>query len=92
LAAKIRWLPGKRSKSKTANGEELILKGIKILDESKLKALSAPGYHYLGELYADSGQNDKALETLKTAKRLFREMGMNYWLNKTQEVVESSQT
>jgi class 3 adenylate cyclase len=64
------------------------LQGIKILDELKLKALYAPGYLYLGELYADTGQKDKSLEALKKAERLFREMGMDYWVGKTQDVLE----
>jgi hypothetical protein len=58
------------------------------LDELKIKPLCAEGYLFLGELYADAGQQDKALEKLKKAKSLFREMGMNYWLDKTQEVLE----
>jgi hypothetical protein len=40
-------------------------------------------------MYADTGQKDKALETLRTADKLFQEMGMDYWLAKTQEVLES---
>ena len=44
-------------------------RGIKILDELKLKAFYATGYLFLGELYADKSQNDKALETLKKNQR-----------------------
>jgi tetratricopeptide (TPR) repeat protein len=80
-------ISGKEAKPKAKKGEESILQGIKILDELKLKALYAPGYHYLGELYADTGQKDKALETLKTAEKLFQEMGMDYWLGRTQKVM-----
>jgi hypothetical protein len=42
----------------------------------------------LGELYADTGQKEKALEHLKKAEERFQEMGMDYWLAKTQEVLE----
>ncbi len=52
-----------------------------------MKPFSAWGYHYLCEFYADTGQKDKALETLKKAEGMFREMGMDYWLTKTQEVL-----
>jgi hypothetical protein len=41
----------------------------------------------LGELYADTGQKEKALEHLKKAEERFQEMGMRYWLAKTQEVL-----
>ncbi|NIS63101.1 MAG: AAA family ATPase, partial [Proteobacteria bacterium] len=71
----------------TDKAEESILKGIKIYEELKIKTHSVSGYYYLGELYTDTGQKDKALETLKTAESLFREMGMDYWLAKTQEVL-----
>jgi tetratricopeptide (TPR) repeat protein len=46
------------------------------------------GYLYLGELYADMGQREKALETLKKAEGMFQEMGMDYWLHRTQEVLQ----
>jgi tetratricopeptide (TPR) repeat protein len=82
-------ISGKAEKSHVEKAEESILQGIKILYELKLKALYVPGYHYLGKLYADSGQKDKALDNLKKAEMMFQEMGMNYWLAKTQEVLRS---
>jgi len=51
------------------------------------KSFSAQGYLFLGELYADKGQKEKALENLKKAERMFRDMGMDYWVAKTQEVL-----
>ncbi len=68
--------------------EESIFKGINILQELRLKPFFSQGYMYLGALYADTGQKDKALETLKKAERMFRKMGMDYWLAKTDEVLE----
>ena len=76
-------------KSQVDKAEECILQAINILDELKLEPLYAQGYYYLGELYAHMGQKDKALETLKKAERMFREMGMDYWLAKTQDVLEA---
>ena len=67
--------------------EECILKGIKIFDDLKLKPLHAQGFHFLGELYTETGQQDKALKNLKKAEGLFREMGMDYWLAKTQKLL-----
>jgi tetratricopeptide (TPR) repeat protein len=79
---------GKSEKSQVGKAEECILQGIKILDELELKPLYAQGYHFLGELYADTGRKDKALDSLKKAEGMFREMGMDYWLDKTQEVLD----
>jgi tetratricopeptide (TPR) repeat protein len=80
---------GKADPPQTDKAEECILKGIKIYEELKIKTFAVLGYFFLGELYADTGQKDKALETLRTAEKLFQEMGMDYWLAKTQEVLES---
>ena len=78
---------GKTDKSRIDKAEEHILQGMKILDELKLKPFYALGYGSLGELYADAGQKEKALENLKKAEGMFREMGMDFWLAKTQEVL-----
>jgi tetratricopeptide (TPR) repeat protein len=68
--------------------EELILQGMDILDRLKLKPYWSQGHLFLGELYADTGQTERAVETLKTAKASFQEMGMDYYLRQTQEVLE----
>jgi hypothetical protein len=34
----------------------------------------------LRELYANAGQKEKAMETLKKTETMFQEMGMEYWL------------
>jgi class 3 adenylate cyclase/tetratricopeptide (TPR) repeat protein len=81
-------IAGKADHSQVDKAHEFFLQGIKILDDLKLRALYAPGYYYLGELYADAGQKDKSVETFKTAEKLFREMGMDYWLEKTQKVLK----
>lgn len=80
---------GKSDQSKLRQAEECILRGINILEELELRALYAQGYHFLGELYAESGRNHKALEIMKNVENLFRVMGMQYWLNKTYEVLKS---
>ncbi len=41
----------------------------------------------MGELYTDSGQKEKALENLTKAEAEFKDMGMDYWLGKTREVL-----
>jgi predicted Zn-dependent protease len=77
----------KVNQSQDEKAEEFIFKGIKVYEELKMRPFSAWGYHYLCELYADTGQKDKALENFKKAEEMFREMGMDYWLAKTQEVL-----
>jgi class 3 adenylate cyclase/tetratricopeptide (TPR) repeat protein len=78
---------GKTDPSQSDKAEECILKGIKILDEMKIKPWVSQGYFCLGELYADTGKREKALENLKKAEGMFQEMGMDYWLARTQEVI-----
>jgi hypothetical protein len=39
------------------------------------------------EIHADTGQKGLALENLKKAEGMFQEMGMDYWLGKTLEVL-----
>jgi len=70
-------------------GEEFILQGIKILNDLEMRPDIACGYCFLGELYADTGQKEKALKTLRKAQSKFKDMGMDWWLART-EVVYSS--
>jgi class 3 adenylate cyclase/tetratricopeptide (TPR) repeat protein len=67
--------------------EGCILKGIEIYKELKTKANYPLGHLYLGELYLNEGKNEKAIDNLKKAEGMFREMGMDYWLGKAQEVL-----
>ena len=60
--------------------EELILRGLEIAKELDLKIDLAFGNFYLGECFANKGQKDKAIENLKLAEKMFREMGDNYYL------------
>ena len=78
---------GRADPSRADKAEESILKGIKILEELQIKPWYAQGRLYLGEFYCDSGRSEKALKNLKTVKGMFREMGMDYWLTRTQEVL-----
>jgi len=78
---------GKENISQSDKAAEYILEGIKILEERGLVPYSSRGYLHLGELYADMGQKEKAFETLKQAEAAFQEMGMDYWLRRTQEAL-----
>ena len=67
--------------------EEQIVQGINLLEELGIVAHSCLGYLWLGEVYAESGRREEALETLKKAEGMFRDMGMDYWLGKAQEAL-----
>jgi class 3 adenylate cyclase len=79
---------GKMEGSQLRKAEEHILKGMKILDELETKPAYARGYFSLGELYADVGQKEKAIENLKKAEVMYQEMGMNYGLGRTKKLLE----
>jgi len=69
--------------------EQNIRQGIRILNELEMKAFEMMGYLYLGELFTYANEREKALEILKTAEKAFQEMGMDYWLSRTQKVLAS---
>jgi len=73
--------------SNTHKAEESILKGIETLQEFQMKPSYAEGYLWLGEHYLNTGKKQKARQNLKKAEGLFRGMGMDYWLTRTQEVL-----
>ena len=72
---------------KKAEAEESIRKGIEIIEPLKLQPFYADGYLALGEINADRGQKEEALGYLKKAESMFEEMGMDYWLAKTREIL-----
>ncbi len=78
---------GKTEPLEINKAEECILKGIEICKELKIKAYYALGHLYLGQLYLNGGKKEKAIDNLKKAEGMFREMGMDYWLGKAQEVL-----
>jgi len=83
----LRTILGKTEPLEMNRAEECILKGVEISDELKLRSYSSQGYLFLGELFADTGQKEKAKDNLKKAEGMFREMGMDYWLGKAQDVL-----
>jgi tetratricopeptide (TPR) repeat protein len=75
----------KSDRSRLNEGKEHILRAIKMLDELKIKSISAVGFYFLGQTYADVGQKDMAKKSFKKAEVAFRKMGMDYWLARTRE-------
>ncbi len=75
---------GKADVSQAAAAEERILEGIRLLEEMKIRPWQAEGHLLAGELYADTGQQQKAMTSLLKAQGMFQEMEMTYWLSRTQ--------
>jgi tetratricopeptide (TPR) repeat protein len=78
---------GKKDPTKWNESRDFIFKGIRILQAQRANPFVSQGYLSLGELYADIGNKKEALENLKIAERMFKEMGGDYWLEKTQEIL-----
>jgi tetratricopeptide (TPR) repeat protein len=66
---------------------KLILQGTDLLQKLEHRPRYATGIFHLGELYANAGQKEKAMENLKEAEGMFQEMGMDYWLNRTRQIL-----
>ena len=79
---------GKKAPSKSIEAKKSITQGIKILEELKTRPWISQGYFFLGELYANTGQKDKALINLEKAKDMVLEMNMHYWPDKIQGVLD----
>jgi tetratricopeptide (TPR) repeat protein len=78
---------GKKEPQKEEKAEEYFSQGLTILQEQKLKPWYAQGRMFLGEFYLGGGEKEKARENLKEAEALFQEMGMDYWLGRTREIL-----
>jgi tetratricopeptide (TPR) repeat protein len=78
---------GTVSPSRFDEAKEHILRGINIADELKLKPQTAVGHFYLGELSCSSGRTEEAMQHLRKAESMFRQMGMDYWLGKAQKAL-----
>ena len=87
-------IQGKTGPAQIDIAETHIRQGISIFEERELRPLSAQGYLFLGELFADAGQRDKAIENLKKAEALYLEMKVtpkSYWLVRTQAGLANQQ-
>jgi tetratricopeptide (TPR) repeat protein len=71
---------GMKHPQQTKQAEDCLTKGLSILRDLGMKPNYAQGRMFLGELYMDVGEKVKAMENLKEAEAMFREMGMDYWL------------
>jgi len=71
--------------------EQQIIQGIGLLEELGQRSQSCLGHFWLGEVCAETGQPEKARESLKKAEAMFREMGMGYWLAKASDALAGLQ-
>jgi len=85
LLGKIR---GIEEPSKLKEAERTILDGVDLMEKLHQKFYYHLGYLFLGELFANAGQKEKAEKYLKKAESLCQEMGFVYWLNRTREVLK----
>jgi tetratricopeptide (TPR) repeat protein len=82
---------GEADLAQSQKAEEYVLQGIHILDESEMRPFAAQGRLFLAELYAKIGEKAKALHSLTQARGMFQEMGMDYWLARTEKALEKLQ-
>jgi class 3 adenylate cyclase/tetratricopeptide (TPR) repeat protein len=83
-------IKGKMDPACINEAQHQIQNGIIILEALRQKALSAIGYIFSGELFADAGRRDEARENLKKAEAMYLEMKVtpkSYWLKRTQEAL-----
>jgi tetratricopeptide (TPR) repeat protein len=79
---------GKLAPSQFQEAERMILEGVRELQELKVKSECAKAHLYLADLYTDSGQREMALASLKKAHQMCQQMGMDYWLVRTEKALE----
>lgn len=57
-------------------------------EANSVNSVLSQGYLHLGDLHNDMDRKDEALNYLKKAEAMFTEMEMDYYIKKTQEVLE----
>jgi hypothetical protein len=81
------WVIARKDPTQIEAAEDFIRQGIIQLEELGIKAYYSTGYMILGAVYAESGRPEEALEPLKKAEAMFEEMGMEYYLDRTREIL-----
>jgi class 3 adenylate cyclase/tetratricopeptide (TPR) repeat protein/energy-coupling factor transporter ATP-binding protein EcfA2 len=90
----LTWLGralGKADGSQAAAAEQQIMHGIELLEQMRIRPWEAEGHLLAGELYTDTGQEQKALASLNRAQGMFQQMEMTHWLFRTQRVLDRLQ-
>jgi class 3 adenylate cyclase/tetratricopeptide (TPR) repeat protein/ribosomal protein L40E len=79
---------GRADSTRSAEAEQFILQAMKWADEAKAKSWHVLVHLRLGEFYVDTGQRQKALETLEKTQEMCRDMGMDYHLARAEKVLK----
>ena len=74
--------------SQMAVAEQAIIEGLKMAEDLQIRPLQVWGHLFLGETYAVAGQKEKALASLNKAHPMCQEMGMDYYLARTEKALE----
>jgi predicted ATPase/class 3 adenylate cyclase len=77
--------------SQVGAAEQTVLEGLEIVEDLQIRPLQAWGHLDLGETYAIAGQKKRALASLKKARQMCQEMGMDYYLARTEKALEKLQ-
>ena len=77
----------KADASQADEAESSMLQGMEMLEALQLRPLCCWGHCFLGEFYTDTSQRDKAIKHLQKSETASREMGMDYWRNRAQEIL-----
>jgi tetratricopeptide (TPR) repeat protein len=82
------WVMIRKDPTQIESAEEYIRQGITQVQGLGLRAYYPLGYMILGAVYAESSRPEEALRPLKKAEVMFEEMGMEYYLGRTQKILE----
>jgi class 3 adenylate cyclase/tetratricopeptide (TPR) repeat protein len=70
-------------KASVREAEDSVLRGINLLESLKVGPQVGIAQLCLADVYAQTGEGDKILKSLKKAEEIFKELGMDYWLART---------
>jgi serine/threonine protein kinase/tetratricopeptide (TPR) repeat protein len=73
--------------SQFAEAEASLLKSKAILEAMNIRSFLAGTFMYLGELYASSGDRDKAVVNLQKAQEMLQQMGIKRWQEETRQII-----
>ena len=82
------WIHARFDSPESQHMEGLLLESMSIFTDLGTRPHCALAHFYLGQAYAGLGRTEEAKEHLRTAADMFREMGMDYWLDLSQEAKE----
>jgi len=75
-------------KTSIKEAEEYVLRGINLLESLRVTPQVGIAQLCLADVYAQSGEGEKALRSLMKAEEIFKQTGMDYWLARTAEYLK----